>query len=78
MTERELSRRTGQARPSSSAGTAGSLPTQIGTLPTTSPARARLRGLRGVSHVSLPPHKGVWTEDPTQQPAGRYLQARVL
>jgi hypothetical protein len=29
-----------------------------------------------VSHASLPPHKGVWTEEPTQQPVGRYLQAR--
>ncbi|GAA4484731.1 hypothetical protein GCM10023191_008310 [Actinoallomurus oryzae] len=29
-----------------------------------------------VSHASLPPHSGGWTEEPTQQPAGSYLQAR--
>jgi IS605 OrfB family transposase len=45
-------RRTGSTRPSSFAGSAGSLPTPTGTLPTTSPLAVRLCGLRGVSHAS--------------------------
>ncbi|MFI1398231.1 hypothetical protein [Streptomyces sp. NPDC020681] len=37
-------------------------------------ARGETCGLRGVSHAPLPPHRGVWTEEPTQQPVGCYLQ----
>ncbi|MFE7015967.1 zinc ribbon domain-containing protein [Streptomyces sp. NPDC057651] len=28
------------------------------------------------SRVPVTPSRGVWTEEPTQQPAGHYLQAR--
>ncbi|MGW2721771.1 zinc ribbon domain-containing protein [Streptomyces sp. NPDC001492] len=56
---------TGSPKPSSYAGRAASLRTPTGTLPTSSPAGARTRGLRGVSHASLPPRRGVWTEEPT-------------
>lgn len=61
------------------AGRAASLRTPTATLPTSSPAGATTWGLRGVSHASLPPHnQGVWTEEPTRQPAGHYLQTRSL
>ncbi len=49
---------TAPPKPSSHAGRAASLRTPTGTLPTSSPAEARTRGPRGVSHASLPPHNG--------------------
>ncbi|MFF9398959.1 zinc ribbon domain-containing protein, partial [Streptomyces sp. NPDC014744] len=60
----------------------GSLPTPTGMLPTTSPPVARACGMRGVSHASLPLHRGVWTEESTPAasralPPSPVLQDRV-